>query len=82
MSTPKSIKDNIVSQAANILACYRKNCTQPTTSGQLILPETLKLIPVYIGSLIKSDVLTGSMLKIMIWINFLFYILSSNSNNG
>ena len=61
ISTPKSIRENIITQAANILACYRKYCAQETTGGQLILPDTLKLLPVYIGSLIKSDVLNGSM---------------------
>jgi len=63
MSTPKSIRDNIITQAANILACYRKNCAQSTVAGQLILPETLKLLPVYVTSLIKCDALTGSMFK-------------------
>ncbi len=47
-----------------MLACYRKNCAQSTTAGQLILPETLKLLPVYVTSLIKCDALTGSMFKI------------------
>jgi protein transport protein SEC24 len=60
MSTPKSIRDNIITQAANMLACYRKNCAQSTTAGQLILPETLKLLPVYVTSLIKCDALTGT----------------------
>ncbi len=62
MSTPKSIRDNIITQSANMLACYRKNCAQSTTAGQLILPETLKLLPVYVTSLIKCDALTGSKL--------------------
>jgi protein transport protein SEC24 len=66
MSTPKSIRDNIIEQAANILACYRKYCAQTTAAGQLILPEALKLLPVYIASLIKSDVLTGSMFENLI----------------
>ncbi|CAF0790089.1 unnamed protein product [Adineta ricciae] len=60
MSTPKSIRDNIITQAANMLACYRKNCAQATTAGQLILPETLKLLPVYVTALIKCDALTGT----------------------
>lgn len=60
VSTPKSIRDNIINQAANMLACYRKNCAQATTAGQLILPETLKLLPVYVASLIKCDALTGT----------------------
>ncbi len=65
MSTPKSIRDSIIAQAANMLACYRKNCAQSTTAGQLILPETLKLLPVYVTSLIKCDALTGSMFYIL-----------------
>jgi len=60
MSTPKSIRDNIITQAANMLACYRKNCAQSTTAGQLILPETLKLLPIYATSLIKCDALIGT----------------------
>ncbi|CAF3667529.1 unnamed protein product [Rotaria sp. Silwood1] len=60
VSTPKSIRDSIITQAANMLACYRKNCAQSTTAGQLILPETLKLLPVYVTSLIKCDALTGT----------------------
>ncbi len=65
MSTPKSIRESIITQAANILACYRKNCAQTIPAGQLILPDTLKLLPVYVCSLIKSDALTGSMLEIL-----------------
>ncbi|CAF4308402.1 unnamed protein product, partial [Rotaria magnacalcarata] len=60
VSTPKSIRDSIITQSANMLACYRKNCAQSTTAGQLILPETLKLLPVYVTSLIKCDGLTGT----------------------
>ncbi len=67
MSTPKSIRDNIIEQAVYMLACYRKNCAQTTAAGQLILPETLKLLPVYIASLIKSDVLIGSMFEYLIY---------------
>jgi protein transport protein SEC24 len=75
MSTPKSIRESIITQAANILASYRKNYAQETTIGQLVLPETLKLLPIYVASLIKSDVLTGSTLNI--WIDLfgsIFYL--------
>jgi protein transport protein SEC24 len=61
VSTPKSIRDNIITQAATMLACYRKHCAQSTTAGQLILPDTMKLLPVYISSLVKCDGLIGSM---------------------
>ena len=59
VSTPKSIKENLVQQVANILASYRKNCTNTPAKGQFILPETLKLLPVFTNSLLKSDVISG-----------------------
>ncbi len=60
VSTPKSIRENLVNQVANILAAYRKNCTNAPSKGQFILPETLKLLPVFANSLLKSDAIAGS----------------------
>lgn len=57
--TPKAIKDGLVSRAAQILATYRKNCATPSSAGQLILPECMKLLPLYINCLLKSDALSG-----------------------
>lgn len=57
--SPKAIKDNIVNRAAQILAIYRKNCASPSSAGQLILPECLKLLPLYVNCLLKSDALSG-----------------------
>ena len=59
VSTPKSIKENLIQQVASILASYRKNCTNTPAKGQFILPETLKLLPVFSNSLLKSDVICG-----------------------
>jgi protein transport protein SEC24 len=59
VSTPKSIRENLVQQVASILASYRKNCTNTPAKGQFILPETLKLLPVFTNSLLKSDVICG-----------------------
>ncbi|XP_077998955.1 protein transport protein Sec24C-like [Glandiceps talaboti] len=58
-STPKVIRENIINQCATILTCYRKNCASPSSPGQLILPECMKLLPLYANSLIKSDALSG-----------------------
>ncbi|TRY71003.1 hypothetical protein TCAL_17342 [Tigriopus californicus] len=58
-SNPKAVKDQLISNCANILACYRKNCTTSSSMGQLILPECLKLLPLYTNCLIKSDALSG-----------------------
>ncbi|XP_076233230.1 COPII coat complex component secretory 24CD [Calliopsis andreniformis] len=58
-STPKTVKDNLISRCANTLAVYRKHCASPSSAGQLILPECMKLLPLYINSLIRSDALSG-----------------------
>ncbi|XP_075216989.1 COPII coat complex component secretory 24CD isoform X2 [Lycorma delicatula] len=58
-STPKQVKDGLVSRCASMLACYRKNCASPSSSGQLILPECMKLLPLYVCCLLKSDALSG-----------------------
>ncbi|XP_062859044.1 protein transport protein Sec24C isoform X2 [Trichomycterus rosablanca] len=53
----KNVRDSLVNQCAQILACYRKNCASPSSAGQLILPECMKLLPVYLNCVVKSDVL-------------------------
>ncbi|XP_017293728.1 protein transport protein Sec24C isoform X1 [Kryptolebias marmoratus] len=56
-SHTKAVRDTLVNQCAQILACYRKNCASPSSAGQLILPECMKLLPVYLNCVLKSDVL-------------------------
>lgn len=58
-STPRQIKDGLEARCAQILACYRKNCASPTSAGQLILPECMKLLPLYVSCLLKNDALSG-----------------------
>uniref|UniRef100_A0A671N779 Protein transport protein Sec24C-like n=1 Tax=Sinocyclocheilus anshuiensis TaxID=1608454 RepID=A0A671N779_9TELE len=58
LSSPtKNVRDSLMNQCAQILACYRKNCASPSSAGQLILPECMKLLPVYLNCMLKSDVL-------------------------
>ncbi|XP_051771565.1 protein transport protein Sec24C isoform X5 [Ctenopharyngodon idella] len=58
LSSPtKNVRDSLVNQCAQILACYRKNCASPSSAGQLILPECMKLLPVYLNCVLKSDIL-------------------------
>uniref|UniRef100_A0A452U7Y8 SEC24 homolog C, COPII coat complex component n=1 Tax=Ursus maritimus TaxID=29073 RepID=A0A452U7Y8_URSMA len=56
-SPVKTVRDTLITQCAQILACYRKNCASPSSAGQLILPECMKLLPVYLNCVLKSDVL-------------------------
>eukprot|EP00494_Astrolonche_serrata_P016247 UN16411 len=47
-------RDQVISTCINILQSYRKHCASVSSSGQLILPEALKLLPLYTLALIKS----------------------------
>uniref|UniRef100_A0A0D9XYX3 Zinc finger Sec23/Sec24-type domain-containing protein n=1 Tax=Leersia perrieri TaxID=77586 RepID=A0A0D9XYX3_9ORYZ len=54
-STPLSqVKDQVTSTCINILQSYRKHCASVSSSGQLILPEALKLLPLYTLALTKT----------------------------
>ncbi|XP_039776873.1 protein transport protein Sec24-like CEF [Panicum virgatum] len=48
------IRDEATNTCINILQSYRKHCASVTSSGQLILPEALKLLPLYTLALVKS----------------------------
>ena len=43
----QQVRDAAVSTAVSILFTYRKFCATTSSSGQLILPEALKLLPLY-----------------------------------
>ena len=50
----------MINRVVHILTSYRRNCASPQSSpGQLILPETLKLLPVYLTGAIKCDGIDG-----------------------
>ena len=52
------IKDTLVDSSVNVLAMYRKHCSSGSPPGQLILPETIKLLPLMLHSLVRHDVLS------------------------
>lgn len=57
--TPRQVKEGLVNKCAHILACYRRLCASPSSPGQLILPECMKLLPLYMNCLLKSDAISG-----------------------
>uniref|UniRef100_A0A7E4W055 Zf-Sec23_Sec24 domain-containing protein n=1 Tax=Panagrellus redivivus TaxID=6233 RepID=A0A7E4W055_PANRE len=57
--TPKEMKDEIISRSAQILASYREKCSQQSPLSQLVLPEGLKLLPLYMSCVLRSDALSG-----------------------
>ncbi|ESO85828.1 hypothetical protein LOTGIDRAFT_221280 [Lottia gigantea] len=58
-TNPKQVREHIMNEVSQILACYRKNCANPSSAGQLILPECMKLLPLYGNCVIKNDGIQG-----------------------
>uniref|UniRef100_A0A8D8DGK6 Protein transport protein Sec24D n=1 Tax=Culex pipiens TaxID=7175 RepID=A0A8D8DGK6_CULPI len=46
-------------RAAQILACYRKNWASSTSAGQLVLPNCVKSLPLYIKCLLRTSSFRG-----------------------
>ncbi|KAJ6974570.1 hypothetical protein NC653_030623 [Populus alba x Populus x berolinensis] len=69
---PLVIRDRVTNFCINILLSYRKFCATVSSSGQLILPEALKLLPLYTLALIKSTglKLDGRIDDRSFWINY------------
>uniref|UniRef100_A0A1I8G1M8 Zf-Sec23_Sec24 domain-containing protein n=1 Tax=Macrostomum lignano TaxID=282301 RepID=A0A1I8G1M8_9PLAT len=58
---PLEARSALVSPCVGILTAYRRHCVSAGSSmGQLILPETLKLLPVYVNAIVKSDAFQGA----------------------
>lgn len=57
--TPKDVREFITTHCAQILAVYREKCSENAPAGQLILPEGLKLLPLYANCILKHDAIAG-----------------------
>ncbi|KAH0671423.1 hypothetical protein KY290_026782 [Solanum tuberosum] len=66
------IREHVTNHCINILYSYRKFCATVSSSGQLILAEALKLLPLYTLALIKSTGLRtdGPIDTRSFWINY------------
>ncbi|XP_057966867.1 protein transport protein SEC24 C [Malania oleifera] len=66
------VRDQVTSLCISILHSYRKFCATVSSSGQLILPEALKLLPLYTLALVKSTGLRtdGRIDDRSFWINY------------
>ncbi|KIY91240.1 hypothetical protein MNEG_16724 [Monoraphidium neglectum] len=56
-ATFAAAKDAVMSRSIATLAAYRKFCATSSSAVQLILPEALKLLPLYSLALLKSAAL-------------------------
>jgi len=53
----KAAREWLNNRVIDILLAYRKHCSSSSHTGQLLLPEQLKLMPLYVLCLMKSDAL-------------------------
>ncbi|XP_056313563.1 protein transport protein Sec24C [Danio aesculapii] len=54
----QSLREELQTEVTEMLTCFRKHsCSTSASPGQLVLPQFLKAVPVYINSLRKSEVL-------------------------
>eukprot|EP00873_Tetraselmis_striata_P007892 jgi/Tetstr1/428156/TSEL_018207.t1 len=59
--TLAAVREQVTASCVDVLYAYRRYCATSTSSGQLILPEALKLLPLYTLALTKSGALRGDM---------------------
>lgn len=59
-TTAAVLRDSFTQACINILHVYRKTCAANTSSGQLILPESLKLMPLFVLGSMKSRLMRDS----------------------
>ncbi|KAL5070735.1 hypothetical protein RYX36_021622 [Vicia faba] len=66
------VREQVTNLCTNALYSYRKFCATVSSSGQLILPEALKLLPLYTLALTKSTGLRtdGKIDERSFWINY------------
>lgn len=54
-------REQLIDNCVNVLFNYRKHCATASSSGQLILPESLKLLPLYTLATIKSPAVRSNL---------------------
>lgn len=48
------LANQVSTKCTHVLAAYRKHCASSMSSGQLVLPDALKLLPLYSSCLLKQ----------------------------
>ncbi|CAK4152332.1 unnamed protein product [Aphanomyces euteiches] len=57
----QAVKERLIDDCVQVLTNYRKHCATNSSSGQLILPESLKLLPLYTLASLKSRPLRNNL---------------------
>ncbi|KRX02234.1 Zinc finger, Sec23/Sec24-type [Pseudocohnilembus persalinus] len=77
----KLIKEQIIKKVVNVLHAYRVQCASQSPPGQLILPESLKLLGVLSNALFKQELFKlGGQVKVDTRISDLNKLFSLNAN--
>ncbi|XP_038219066.1 protein transport protein Sec24C [Zerene cesonia] len=58
-AAPRAVREGLTARCARSLAAYRRHCASPSSAGQLVLPESMKLLPLYTSCLLRSDAVAG-----------------------
>ena len=72
----KDVRSYLTSKCVAILMAYRRNCASSTSAGQLILPESFKLFPLYVLALIKNKAIKGGNVTSDVRVYFIRLLLS------
>ncbi|KAI5639047.1 sec23/Sec24 helical domain-containing protein [Phthorimaea operculella] len=56
---PRQIREGLSQRCARSLAAYRRHCASPSSAGQLVLPESMKLLPLYTSCMLRCDAIAG-----------------------
>ncbi|CCJ29196.1 unnamed protein product [Pneumocystis jirovecii] len=71
----KQVRDELTEICINVLACYRKSISSSVPTSQLVLPENLKLFPIYILCLLKLPALKSGNIQSDLRMQNAHYIL-------
>lgn len=52
-----AVKDQVMTELVDMLATYRNQCANQTNASQLVLPETLTLLPLYVNATLRQSAL-------------------------
>lgn len=56
---PRQVRESLSVRCARSLAAYRRHCASPSSAGQLVLPEPMKLLPLYCNCVLRGDAVAG-----------------------
>lgn len=72
----RDVRATLTDGCVKTLLAYRKHCASSTSPGQLILPESYKLFPLYALGLMKTKALKGGNVSSDVRTHYMRYLKS------